>query len=202
MFVAAQLVQRPGRLVHSNVCERPVLAIAVVFGSATAYAQAPAQDGGFGSNASAAEASAAEVRDETPPTGKITMGNWRQYREYMPDGMAMLFEGKYFWKMLSDIQMDIGPTVIHSLPKNYLDAAERYSGQVKLVDLPDGALTLPGYQGGIPFPNPAEPHAGWKNIAGSQAVERLKAFDNLLGFRWYPMCDKSRQGEMTRWQSV
>ena len=165
MFVATQLVQRPGRLVHSNVCARLVFAIAVVFGSAPAYAQAPAPDGGFGSNASAAEASAAEVRDETPPTGKITMGNWRQYREYMPDGMAMLFEGKYFWKMPSDIQMDIGPTVIHSLPKNYLNATEKYSAQVKLVDLPDGALTLSGYQGGIPFPNPAEPHAGWKILA-------------------------------------
>jgi hypothetical protein len=39
-----------------------------------------------------------------------------------------------------------------------MEATEKYSGQVKLVELPDGALTLSGYQGGMPFPNPAEPH--------------------------------------------
>jgi hypothetical protein len=93
------------------------------------------------------------------------MTDWQQYRDYMPDGMEMLFEGKYSWKMPNDVELDIGPTVIHSLPKNYLDATEKYSGQVQLVELPGGGLTLSGYQGGLPFPHPAEPHAGWKILA-------------------------------------
>ncbi|MGH7836294.1 MAG: DUF1329 domain-containing protein [Candidatus Binataceae bacterium] len=93
------------------------------------------------------------------------MQNWQQYRDYMPDGMAMLFEGKYFWKMPPDVEMDIGPTVVPPLPKNYRDATEQYSGQVKLIELPDGRLTLSNYTGGTPFPDPAEPHKGWKILA-------------------------------------
>jgi hypothetical protein len=83
----------------------------------------------------------------------------------MPDGMAALFEGRYFWKMPADIRIEVGPTTIEPLPKNYLAATEKYSQQVRLVELPGGGLTVQNYQGGIPFPNPAEPHKGWKTLA-------------------------------------
>jgi hypothetical protein len=102
---------------------------------------------------------------DTAPAGTITMGNWQEYRQYMPSGMEMLFEGQYAWKMPSDVQMTIGPTVIHPLPRSYTEATEKYSAQVKLVGLPGGALTLSGYHGGMPFPDPAEPDAGWKVLA-------------------------------------
>ena len=101
----------------------------------------------------------------TIPAGTaITMANWQQYRSFMPDGMAALFEGKYFWKMPPGVRIEIGPTVIHPLPKNYLAATEKY-GQAHVVELPDGGLTLDNYRGGIPFPNAAEPHKGWKILA-------------------------------------
>jgi hypothetical protein len=80
----------------------------------------------------------------------------------MPDGLIALFEGKYFWKMPPDMQIEIGPTEIHPLPKNYLAATEKYASQVQIVEQPDGGLTLHNYIGGIPFPNPQEPHKGWK----------------------------------------
>ena len=108
---------------------------------------------------------AAAPSDSIPPGTTITMQNWQQFQQFMPDGMVALFQGKYFWKMPADVQMEVGPTIIHPLPKTYMEATEKYSGQVKLVDLPDGALTLSGYQGGMPFPNPAEPHQGWKVLA-------------------------------------
>jgi Protein of unknown function (DUF1329) len=95
----------------------------------------------------------------------ITMQNWQNYRDYMPDGMIALFQGKYFWKMPADAAMPIGPTIIHPLPRTYLEATEKYAGQVKLVELPNGGLTLDGYTAGRPFPNPAEPHRGWKILA-------------------------------------
>jgi hypothetical protein len=97
--------------------------------------------------------------------GTITIQNWQNYREYMPDGMQMLFEGKYFWKMPPDVAMRLGPTELLPLPTNYLDATEQYSSQVKLVELGGGSLTLSGYAGGIPFPKPEEPHKGWKILA-------------------------------------
>jgi hypothetical protein len=100
-----------------------------------------------------------------PPGTVITMANWQQYRTFMPDGMAALFEGKYFWKMPQDVRIEIGPTIINPLPKNYLDATEKYARMDRLVELSNGGLTLENYRGGIPFPHPAEPHKGWKTLA-------------------------------------
>jgi hypothetical protein len=85
--------------------------------------------------------------------------------EFMADGMAAFFEGKYFWKMAPDVRMPVGPTIIHSLPKGYMEATEKHSAQVKIGELADGGLTLTGYGGGIPFPSPDEPHTGWKILA-------------------------------------
>jgi hypothetical protein len=67
--------------------------------------------------------------------------------------------------MPADVEMDVGPTVIHPLPKGYLRATHEYASDVKLVPLPDGGFTIAGYRGGIPFPKPAEPHKGWKILA-------------------------------------
>jgi hypothetical protein len=97
----------------------------------------------------------------TPGT-VITMQNWQQYKDFMTDGMVALFEGKYFWKMPPDIRIEVAPTELHPLPKNYLAATEKYSGQVKIAEQPDGSLRLQNYMGGIPFPDPQEPHRGWK----------------------------------------
>jgi Protein of unknown function (DUF1329) len=83
----------------------------------------------------------------------------------MADGMAAFFEGKYFWKMAPDVRMPVGPRIIHSLPKGYMEATEKLSAQVKIGELVDGGLTLTGYGGGIPFASPDEPHKGWKILA-------------------------------------
>ncbi len=112
-----------------------------------------------------ASAKAEPASASIAPGTTITMQNWQQYQQFMPDGMASLFQGKYFWKMPPDVQIEVGPTVINPLPKTYMAATEKYSGQVKAVELPDGGMTLTGYQGGIPFPNPAAPHQGWKILA-------------------------------------
>jgi hypothetical protein len=140
------------RLVH-------VLAIAIGFASIplTARAQDPVKP---------PHASEAAVTGSSDPVGtRITIQNWQKYRAYMPDGMAALFEGKYYWKMPPDVEMEVGPTTIYPLPKNYIEATEKYASQVRLVDLPGGRLNLDNYQGGIPFPNPADPHRGWKVLA-------------------------------------
>jgi uncharacterized protein DUF1329 len=103
--------------------------------------------------------------DTIAPGTEITMDNWRNYRQFMPDGMVALFEGKYVWKMPPGVRIQVGPTVIRPLPKNYMEATEKYSNQVHIIELPDGGLTLKGYRGGIPFPNLSEPHKGWKALA-------------------------------------
>jgi hypothetical protein len=100
-----------------------------------------------------------------PPGTIINMQNWQQYRQFMPDGMAALFEGSYTWKMPGDAALEVGPTIIHPLPRNYQAATEKYSSQVQLQQLPDGGITLRNYQGGAPFPDPQEPHKAWKILA-------------------------------------
>jgi hypothetical protein len=99
------------------------------------------------------------------PGTTITMQNWTQYRPFMSAGLADLFAGKYYWKIPSDVAIEVGPTIVNPPPKNYAAATEKYSSQIKIVDLPDGGLTLTGYQGGLPFPAPVEPHRGWKVLA-------------------------------------
>jgi hypothetical protein len=99
------------------------------------------------------------------PGTRITMQNWRQYSQFMPNGMRELFQGKYFWKMPADVELDVGPTVIHPLPKGYLEATEQGRGHTKISSLPDGRLNIEEYRGGIPFPDATEPHVGWKILA-------------------------------------
>ena len=111
------------------------------------------------------------VAGSVPPPGtipagtRITVENWQNYKQFMPDGMIALFQGSHYWKMPPDVEMEVGPTVIHPLPKTYRDATDKYASQVKLVELPGGRLSLNGYQGGTPFPDPADPHRGWKILA-------------------------------------
>jgi len=87
-----------------------------------------------------------------------------EFQAVHADGMVALFEGKYFWKMPADVSMEVGPTVNYPLPKELSRATEKYSSQVKIVELPDGGLTLTGFKVGL-FPNPEEPHKGWKVLA-------------------------------------
>ena len=54
--------------------------------------------------------------DSIPDGTVITMQNWQSYRQFMPEGMAAFFAGSFFWKMPSDVQMPVGPTIIHPLP--------------------------------------------------------------------------------------
>src|SRR5215472_7530514 len=90
-------------------------------------------------SANISKVTADKAAEPIPPRTTISMQNWQQYRQFMPDGMAALFEGRYAWKMPPDVSLEVGPTVIHLLPRNYLAATEKYAGQVQLQgELPDG----------------------------------------------------------------
>src|SRR5215472_3150712 len=99
-------------------------------------------------------------QDEAMPAGtKITMSNWPRYSQYMPMGMQDLFSGRYFWKMPAAVEIDVGPTVIHPLPRTYIGADRN---DTRVVHLPNGRNDISGYAGGEPFPNPLEPDKGYK----------------------------------------
>src|SRR6202030_1676991 len=51
------------------------------------------------------------------------------------------------------------------LPKRFQALTEKYAGSASIVPAPEigpGAVTIKGYQGGVPFPNPKEPDLGTK----------------------------------------
>src|SRR6266436_1447974 len=132
---------------------------------ATTVNQNVAQGGS--ANASSAQSAAssdgvAGAHATIPPGTKITMSNWQQYKQFMPVGMIALFEGKYYWKMPADVEMDVVPTVNHPLPKAFVEASEKYGSQTKVVRLPDGRMNIENFITGWPFPHPSEPDMGYK----------------------------------------
>src|ERR1700692_1931574 len=79
------------------------------------------------------------VENTIPAGTKITLKNWQQFKAFMPDGMIALFDGSVDWKMPPDVEMDVGPTTIHPLPKPFWDAVEKYSTQTQFIKFPTGA---------------------------------------------------------------
>jgi len=83
----------------------------------------------------------ADGASQPPPPGtKITMENWQQYKDFMPEGLANFFASKFSWKLPNDAEIDIGPTVSVPEPPTYVAATEQYGNQVQVVHLPDESL--------------------------------------------------------------
>ena len=61
----------------------------------------------------------------------------------------------------------MGPTIHNFLPKGWLETTEKYGSQTTVEVLPNGHYVLHNYHGGTPFPNPQEPHKGWKVLANA-----------------------------------
>ena len=116
-------------------------------------------------SASFVRAQASNPSSTIPVGTKITLQNWQQYQQFMPDGLAKLFAGSFSWKLPADAVIEIGPTANIPIPPTYVAATEKYSGQVKLAHLPDGHMDVLNYSGGLPFPDPQEPDKGYKVLA-------------------------------------
>jgi len=164
IWIFVSVISFAPRIASAQTIAKPSSGLSDGGSSSTAINQAASSE--TATTAAAAMTDDAATRSDSNLIGKtITMQNWQDYRSFMPDGMVSLFEGGSFWKMPPDIQIPLGPTIIHPLPASYLAATEKYSAQVKIVELPNGGLTLTGYSGGIPFPQPSDPHKGWKILA-------------------------------------
>ena len=83
------------------------------------------------------------VSGSIAPGTQITIQNWRQYTQFMPEGMRDLFEGKYFWKMPADVELEI--PLFTRCPKI---TCRRASRDGVGPNLPDGRLNFEGYGGG------------------------------------------------------
>ena len=73
---------QPARGEKMKLTLKLVFAIIVAAGLATGLALAAGPDGA--------------AANTIPPGTQITMQNWNQYKQFMPDGMVALFQGNYF----------------------------------------------------------------------------------------------------------
>jgi hypothetical protein len=100
-----------------------------------------------------------------PAGTTITKSNWMQYKQFFSEGEAGLWEGRWFWRMPDDVQINVGPTQVYSLPEPFIEMTEKYGDQTQLVRLADGRWRLKNYIAGMPFPIPHEPNMGVKILA-------------------------------------
>ena len=126
------------------------------------------------------------IPGEVPETQAIAPGtiinksNWMQYRQFFSDGEIGLWEGKWFWKMPDDVQINVGSTTIHPLPRPFVEATERYGGQTQLIRQSNGEWVLTNYVAGIPFAAPQEPNMGLKIL--TDVYHRIQPH-LVVGFR-------------------
>jgi len=137
-----------------------VTLLVVTLGSSAAWAEPAADSEPIAM--SAWLAMTAHQPEGIAPGTKITMRNWRQYKQFMPLGMVELFNGTHFWKMPPEVEIEVGPTISYPPQKSYVHATEKYSSQVRVIHLPDGNNDIANYVGGEPFPSPQEPDKGYK----------------------------------------
>jgi Protein of unknown function (DUF1329) len=99
------------------------------------------------------------------PGTTISKSNWMQYRQFFTEGEIGLWEGRWFWEMPDDVQINVGTTKMYALPQPYVELTEKYGEQTQLIRLPDGRWRLKNYIAGMPFPIPREPNLGLKILS-------------------------------------
>jgi Protein of unknown function (DUF1329) len=101
--------------------------------------------------------------------------------------------------MPNDIEMDVGPPIHIVAPGSFRQASEKYSGEVRVVHLPNGRNAIANYVAGEPFPVPQGPDKGYEILAdlwyaysphlavgmgGLWNVTRLDRFGNATTASW------------------
>jgi len=99
-----------------------------------------------------------------PRGSKITVANWRQYKQFLPLGLQGLYSGPFHWKMSAgpDYVIEVGSAVPIPMPKKYKEDTEKAVGQVTLVPAGTGGYNIANYHAGLPFPKPAGDLAGYQ----------------------------------------
>jgi hypothetical protein len=129
---------------------------------------------------------ASSARTIAPGT-RITLQNWRQYKDFMPVWLQAAYSGDYQWRIGSgpEFTITVGPTTDFPLPRKFREDTEKYKGQDRLEKTSWGGYTIKGYTAGVPFPNPAEPdlaakvmYNGW--LPFRPFVSRYYTWDRIV----------------------
>ncbi len=124
-----------------------------------------------------------------PPGTRITLDNWKQYRQFMPLFLQVLFSGQYPIKFGREPEYNITvrPTETYPYNDQFAKDTEKFFGQSRLVAVPNGSYTVaPAVQdsGGLPFgPNPAQPLLAYKVIYNFWMSYQPRILD-YFAFNW------------------
>jgi hypothetical protein len=147
-----------------------------IAGSGAAFAQIRFDAGAYQALSDASSSKSIPVGTQ------ITLGNWQQYRQFMPMSLLASYSGSYGWKVGPgpEYTVVVGPTEAFKLPNGVAKATEKYAGQAQLKKVPDGSYTVAGYGAGIPFPKPADPNIAYQilyNVWYGFVPTRIRYFD-------------------------
>ncbi len=119
-------------------------------------------------------ADASSSRTIAPGT-RITVENWRQYRDFMPIWLQGAFNGNSAVHLSSgpEYAIVVGPTVHYPMPGRWGQDAEKYGSQTTLVRQANGGYVMRGWVAGPPFPNPAGPNKAVEILYNAWAPFRL-----------------------------
>jgi Protein of unknown function (DUF1329) len=164
--VTGQLDGAGMRALHSTIIAGLIAAVVGLPSLVYAASVPEPQESGAAEAQPPAELSSVEPPAAAiPPGTTITKSNWRQYQQFFTQGEIGFWEGKWFWKMPDDVQINVGPTEVYPLPEPFIELSEKYGDQTQLVRLPDGRWRVKNYIAGIPFPIPHDPDMGLKILA-------------------------------------
>src|SRR4029077_11511292 len=127
----------------------------------------------------------ADSPDTIPPGIKITVQHWEQFKKFIPVGLQAAFGGNYSIHVGStpEYAIEVGPKHDFPLPGDMATNGEKYGGQTKLEQLPNGGWVMAGYVGGVPFPNPQERNRAVKILYNAWVPFRPHILHNLnVGF--------------------
>ena len=122
-----------------------------------------------------------------PPGTRITLQNWKQYKNFMPIWLQAAYSGDYHWHIGSgpEFTVVVAPASNFPLPRKFQEDTEKFHGQVSLEKLSDDGYTIKGYTAGVPFPNPTDPDKAVKLVYNAwlpwrPAVSRYYSYDKIV----------------------
>jgi hypothetical protein len=112
----------------------------------------------------------ADSAETIPPGTKITLQNWRQYKNFMPMWVQAAFSGAYKWHVGADpaYTVVVGPTRHYPWPRQYVEDTENTAVRPSWCRCPaaafHGRATRPAFRS--PIQRNPTPGSRWRTTAG------------------------------------
>src|SRR5260370_19615247 len=82
-----------------------------------------------------------------PPETKITLQNWKQYRQFMPYWLQAAYAGNFHFKVGPgpEYTLDVEAAQNYPVPRKWREDGEKYGSQVRLTKDANGGMVMSGW---------------------------------------------------------